>query len=493
MFRRAQSSEPPTLVRSLTVRLVVASLIALVLQVAILVWDYGLDDETIASYVRRQVLSEVVDALHRNGSGPWELRLSDDLARRFENDAYGLRITMPNGDTLAEQNPGLLDLIRLDVDSPNAASRVQTSAGMINIGVHEVATDQGPIRVLVAMGDTPLDMISALMFKEAFLHIALPTTPLLVLMFAVGMRTVRRGLRPLSVAADAAATIDPSRPGQRLPTEHQPREVAHLVGAVNKAFDRVDEAFETQLAFTAAAAHELRTPLAVLTLELDQLDSPSAPRLRQDVAKMARIVNQLLASARLDGEAIDPPRRVDLAAIAREVVTRIAPLAMTQNRELEFVDRDPVAVIGRSDMIADALRNLIENALRAAPTGTPIRITAGPGPVLTVDDAGPGVAPGLREVVFEPFRSFAINGKASDGAGLGLAIVRKVAQLHRGTIQIVPSILGGACFSLTLGTLAPAAARRSRSYDAPVREHAPRSRPILSGPGMRSPRPAGSA
>lgn len=144
-------------------------------------------------------------------------------------------------------------------------------------------------------------------------------------------------------------------------------------------------------------------------------------------------------------------------------------------------------------MIPDALGNLIEYALRASPTGTPIRITAGPGPVLTVDDAGPGVAPGLREVVFEPFRSFAINGMASDGAGLGLAIVRKVAQLHRGTIQIVPSILGGACFSLTLGTLAPAAARRSRGYDAPVREHAPRSRPILSGPGMRSPRPAGSA
>jgi len=260
--------------------------------------------------------------------------------------------------------------------------------------------------------------------------------------------TVRRGLRPLRHTSALAARIGPERTDIRLPEAELPSELVPLVASFNEALDRLDAAFAQQRRFTAEAAHQLRTPLAILTAKLDSLECDGEiAALREDAARMNRLVDQLLRVARLEAHPPDVSEPVDLAARARAAVSALAPLAVQRGRELSLAGAaGPVPIAGSASAIDDALRNVIENALAHTPEGTEVTVSVDGAGRVSVADQGPGIAAQDRPHLFERFWR---GRDASDtGAGLGLAIVTEVMRAHGGRVTIDDRESGGAVFTL---------------------------------------------
>jgi len=319
-------------------------------------------------------------------------------------------------------------------------------------GYARVETAIGPVEIRVEMG-APIGSIDRIVREVAgeSLPILLPT---LLGALLIGAWTLRDGLRPLKALAREAALITPAESQRRLPVDGLPSELAPLVGAINAALDRLDEGFRAQRDFTADAAHQLRTPLAILSAHLDTLgDRAIASALREDVARMSRLVEQLLQVAELEALTLKPEERADLSALALEVTEALAPLAIARGREIAVTGAEaPVIVHGNHDSLHQALRNLVENALGHTPAGTTVEIAVGvQPPSLAVSDHGPGVPAADREKLFRRFWRAA--GRRADqggarGAGLGLAIVRRIAAAHGARISVEDAAGGGARFVL---------------------------------------------
>ncbi|KJB92312.1 histidine kinase [Skermanella aerolata KACC 11604] len=278
--------------------------------------------------------------------------------------------------------------------------------------------------------------------------------PLALLLLAVNVYAVRRSLLPLARAAGEAAVLDARRGGLRLSAgDDLPREVHALVGAVNAALGRADEVLRFQREFTANVAHELRTPLAVLLLQLDEIGGPAAEAAKSDIQAMSRLVDQLLRVAQIEGMSAEPPTDVDLAEVGRGVVQQLAPIALDRGRETEFRDQSASIIQGHRDAIAGAVRNLVDNALRAAPKGSLITVSAGPGPVIEVCDQGPGIDPALRRDLFDRFAQG--DRRTRGSAGLGLAIVAKTMEIHDGSVTVADRPGGGTLFRLVFPDQGP--------------------------------------
>lgn len=235
---------------------------------------------------------------------------------------------------------------------------------------------------------------------------------------------------------------------------HDFREMKRLRDAAEDAKRRAERSLEQQRRFTAGAAHELRTPLAVLRARLDGLEASTARgALQGDVDRMARLVEQLLAVARLEAGLVEMTDGVDLCAVAREAVARLFPLACANGKSIELEAPDgaapagTVAVRGDAFALEDALCNLIDNALRYTPADGTVMVAVSADRTVEVRDHGPGVPENLLAHVFEPF----VHGRERRGAaGLGLSIVAETAALHGGTVTAINAPQGGAVFRLAL-------------------------------------------
>lgn len=274
--------------------------------------------------------------------------------------------------------------------------------------------------------------------------------PLLVLMaltaLAVTPWVVRRALRGLGEAAMQAQRIDVEQRGVRLPADRMPDEVAPLVHAVNDALARLDEGYEKQQRFLIDAAHELRTPIAILTTRLSSLP-PGAEkaRLLEDAARLSTLAGQLLDRQRLDQR--HPFPRLDLVELAQRVMADLAPLAFAAGYEMSFdSDAGHLEVRGDPTSLERALTNLVQNAIEhGGRRGTIAVRVLRPGRIEVSDD-GSGIPAGEREQIFEPFRRLRADGR---GAGLGLNLVQEIMRVHGGDVAVVGSASGGACFRMS--------------------------------------------
>jgi len=280
----------------------------------------------------------------------------------------------------------------------------------------------------------------------------LPTlVPLLLATLALTAITLRRTLRPVARLSDAARAILPGE-GRLLDGGGVPGEIAGLVGAVNQALGTLHQALASQRRFTANAAHELRTPLAVLAARVDGLDpGPGRDQLASDVARMARLVDQLLEMARLEGAAPLPRQPVELAALTRRVLADMALLAHAKGKDVALEAATPLTVQGNAGALETALRNLVDNALGHSPAGGVVEVSllAAEREIrIAVCDRGPGLPPGDPARLLEPFWRAADQRRA--GTGLGLAIAAEAMRALGGQVQAANRAGGGATFTLVL-------------------------------------------
>lgn len=266
-------------------------------------------------------------------------------------------------------------------------------------------------------------------------HVLLPMAVLILPMALAGRWAIKSGVRPL---IDAAAKID-ARAGEtrgvRVDTTDFPIEARPFADAINRVLGRIDGAAELHEAFAADIAHELRTPLTLLSLELDRLDHPDAERMRGDVARMRRLIDQLMLLAQIDADhaAQIAPAPVDLGDVAEDVIAQLAPIALDRGLRLALEADGPVMVTGRREAIGAALRNLIENALRASPAGGCVTVQTRAGGLLAVRDEGPGLSAEQLTILTQRHRR--ADHASRDGAGLGLAIVERIMRAHDGTLE----------------------------------------------------------
>lgn len=280
--------------------------------------------------------------------------------------------------------------------------------------------------------------------------------PLLIVLVVALTLSLRSALRPLEKLRRLAGRIGPHQTDLRLPVADLPQELHQPVLAINRALDRLDRGFQAQRNFLADAAHELRTPLTIIAAHLDTLPRQNATEaLKGDVERMTRLVNQLLLVAQLESLTIQPDEKADLAEIAIDLAALFAPLAIRRRRDVGVSGAEtPVIVRGNKDAIHQALRNLVENALRFTPEGTEVEIAVSPSGSVTVSDRGPGIPPAERDMLFRRFwqgeRKRRRDDAAGGGAGLGLAIAQRIAETHGARLEVSDNPGGGARFTLTL-------------------------------------------
>jgi signal transduction histidine kinase len=314
------------------------------------------------------------------------------------------------------------------------------------------STAAGPVSVSVAHA-ADADVLVHSLLREFMLDMGWIMPLLVTATLVVGVLAIRSAFRPIAEVSQMAAAIGPGTTSIRLPETNLPSEITPLVSAVNRALDRLDQGFDLQRRFTANAAHELRTPLAIVTAALDVVEgNGEITKIKADVARMNRLVDQLLRVARLDAIALNVSDAVDLNEVAAEVVATMAPWSIARKRSIALcANPESVVVQGNRYAVGDAIRNLVENAVAHAPPSTEVKVSTSASGTVSVADHGPGIAVEHRKHVFERF--WRGSSKDVPGAGLGLAIVMEIMKAHQGSIRIDDNPDGGIIFTLHFGHL----------------------------------------
>lgn len=412
---------------------------------------YARDQPQLARDLLRQQAERLVEAGDRAGTlsppdgATWRWEILNDQGRRLRS----------GGDAA--------------LSVPDARDRMESQRfahlgpGVRMSGVTAIPGRDTTLWVSLSMQSPDKSVFASALLLELGEHVLLPLGPLVILLLAVGLWQVRRITRPLHTAAWEADALDPARPESRLTIPDGPIEAEVLVRAFNRALSRIETSGRFIREFNAHAAHEMRTPLAVMSLSVDRLPAGELrDRLSSDIGGLKRVVGQMLDLAQADALEASPFETFDLGAVASDVVAQLAPLAWDQQRDIALARDSEVVVTGHREAIARAVRNLLENALRHTPSGDTVEVTTGPGPRLAVRDHGPGVDDAHKEVIFERFwrgdRSRLI------GAGLGLGIVQATMQAHGGRVWVEDAEGGGARFVLEFPHAdgAPGAATRAR-------------------------------
>lgn len=293
---------------------------------------------------------------------------------------------------------------------------------------------------------------------ETFLRTMLPVLVVVPLTLVVLLWGVSRGLLPLR---NLARQVARRRPGQLQPVDIRevPVEVSGVVHAINRLMERLASALESEQRFTANAAHELRTPLAAIKTEVqlcqrqiaDEPGRAMLSRIARRVDRASHTVEQLLTLARVEPEAELPREPVRLRALLGEVLAETAHLAAERQLDIDFEEGPEIEVAANSESLAILLRNLLVNAFRYALEGSVICLRLEHAHTVRLEISN-DCAP-LTGEQFEQIRGrfYRVPGSAGQGAGLGLSIVERIAELHGAAFTAGPRENGsGFCARLEL-------------------------------------------
>ena len=271
-----------------------------------------------------------------------------------------------------------------------------------------------------------------------------------------GLATARRAMEPITELTAAAREIERTRnPAITMPRPEADDEVAELATTLESMLHALDEArteteatLARQREFVADASHELRTPLTSVLANLELLEETLHGEHREAAAsalrssrRMRRLVADLLLLARADAGREPSRRTVDLSSVVTDAASELEPVA--GDHEISISAPSGLEIEGVRDELHRLVLNLMENALRHTDPGTAVEASVERSNghiVLAVEDDGPGIPPELRDKVFERF--FRAHGDRSGSSGLGLAIVRAVAENHHGSVQLEPPLDG---------------------------------------------------
>jgi len=288
--------------------------------------------------------------------------------------------------------------------------------------------------------------------RAAAERVVIPLILLLPIMIGAVAWIVSRGLLPLRFVTTEVQRRD-VRSLAPLSTRNLPLEIEPLVSELNRLLERLQRAFSVQRAFISDAAHELRSPLTALRLQLQLLDrAPDEPariearsRLGAAVERAIHLVEQLLALARSEPQEASPGfDTVDLSAVAAEGISDAHDLATSRHIDLGLDATPNLKIHGDPEALRVLVRNLVDNAARYTPPHGSVQVRCWATPeeaLLEVTDTGPGIAPADRERVFDRFYRRAAAQES--GTGLGLAIVKAIAERHGGRIALSEAPGGG--------------------------------------------------
>lgn len=286
-----------------------------------------------------------------------------------------------------------------------------------------------------------------------------------VLAFLGGVATYfisGHALRPLREFSDKIEKVQAQNMGDSRIEENQVKELNQLSVSYNRMMERLSAAFEIQRQFTANAAHELRTPLALMQVQLDLYHSNSHPGNDADTVQMIQMVTEQndrlskMVKTLLDMSELQTVGRDDeiiLDALVDEVLEDLEPLAETKNIRLIGKCKD-ITMVGSDILIYRLVYNLVENAIKYNHSGGQVTVTADRKEkqvYLSVEDTGAGIPEELKERVFEPFfRVDKSRSRELGGVGLGLALVREIVRVHDGSITVKSNPSGGTTFEVVL-------------------------------------------
>jgi len=328
-------------------------------------------------------------------------------------------------------------------------NRVETvKAGNREWRARTLASPTSDVRVMLAEPSV-WRLTVTVMYRGYYLLPLVISLPFLV--FPAWL-SVRLALRPWRRVSQETAERGPA---DLTPLSYAPphKELQPLVQSINSLLQRVRDSTSRERSLIADAAHELRTPLAAMRVNVEALKEQSTDEQQRELMgnllrsndRAARLVGQLLQLMRSDAVSDNAlPVMLSLDALVQDRLAMIEGLASARNVELELVSEDRVPVLGERESLVSMIDNLINNAIKYSPPGSTVVVHVareGTQALLTVADEGPGIPPALRERVFDRF--FRNPDQNQSGSGLGLAIVKSVVDRHGGEVALGETANGG--------------------------------------------------
>jgi signal transduction histidine kinase len=453
--------------RSLGARLMLAALagvLAMAILAVLALWRPTPVDSTMMAAELTASAASIAEALQLDAAGQPVVRLQrhrDDIYATMTQDA-AYRVLDAEGRSVASSGEGPLlaslqamplAVREFSMSGAQGSLTLWTSVRRRALGGHDYT-------IQVAHSDRllrTLDRYQDLLYLRAGLVSGLCA---LGVFWVIVYLTIRHMLRPLHRVSAAAARIEPRNLAARLRTDGLPQEIRPLVDAFNAALTRLEAGYRVQQEFLAAAAHELKTPLALLRAEIELGGASNREMLLRDTDLMARLVHQLLHLAEVSEAQNFRYGAVQPGRVVAEVIDYLARLAEHQKVQLLLLRDDADGTIqADAGALFVLLKNLLENALHHSPAGTVVTVLLHP-EGLDVIDQGSGIAEADRELLFQRFR----RGAAAfgSGAGLGLAICLEIAIAHGWSLAAAARAPGtGAVFQLRYTAAAPAELRHA--------------------------------
>lgn len=381
--------------------------------------------------VLQEEIQDITDGLGTVGNGMLRVSLSKPNENTYDamprDAAY---LVLADGQVAASSIEGPALSYLKEMRPGEMTTQLEGGHGPIHLELAEAnASFEGRELVIrVARSDRLVTTLNAYA-GELYLRGSLMAIAIALLTFVfVSYFTVHRMVRPLQRASQVAARLEPRNLSMRLRSSGLPSEIVPLIEAFNGALARLEDGFRIQQEFLASAAHELKTPLALLQAEIELGGTANSASLLRETALMARIVHQLLHLAEAsegNNYSLEP---LQLSAELEDAVSYMSRLAHKNSVTLELVTAESVQVNADRGSLFVLAKNLIENAINHSPSGGHV-VVVQDSEGFSVEDGGPGVPPELVPMLFQRF--WRASDQEHDGAGLGLTICREICQVHR--------------------------------------------------------------